>query len=60
MEDLKEQSHPFVSNVTSADVSVTTTLRRVQFCIVIGQRHKICLITGTDLPTKIVQRNGQD
>ena len=52
---LKEQSRSSVSNVTSADVSVTTTLGRGQFYDVIGSRHEFLLKPGTDLPPEIVQ-----
>ena len=52
---LKEQSRPSVSNVTSADVSLTTPLDRGQFCNVIGQRHEIRLKSVTDHHSEIVQ-----
>ena len=38
---LKDQSRLSVFNVTSANVSLTTTLGWPRFCDVIGQRHEM-------------------
>ena len=52
---LKEQSHPCVSKLTSADVRLAMGPRGGQFCDVIGSRHEFRLKPGTDLPPEIVQ-----
>ena len=51
--DLKERSRPSVSNVTSADVRLATTVARDQFCDVIGSRHEFHLKPRTDLAPKL-------
>ena len=58
--NLKEQSRPCVSKLTSADVRLATTLGRGQFCDVIGQRHEFRLKDVTDYTPEMVQWNGRD
>ena len=53
---LKEQSRPSVSNVTSADVSLTTTLSKGRHWLTSRNQS----VNGTDWSTEIIQCNGRD
>ena len=53
--DLKEQSRPCVSKLTSADVRLATKLGRGQFYNVIGSRHEFRLKDVTDYKPEMVQ-----
>ena len=56
---LKEQSRPSVSDVTSADVSLTTALGGPRFCDVIGSRHKFHCVRDGPRGTEIVHETDE-
>ena len=53
---LKERSRPSVSNVKSADVSLTTTLGRARHWLTSQNQS----VNRTDWSTEIIQCNGRD
>ena len=53
---LKERSRPSVSNVTSADVRLATTLSRERHWFTSRNRS----VNRTDWSIEIIQRNGRD